>query len=115
MVQRLQPVTSKSSSQGVVPMRSIARTSAILILLLLGGGSLVNAQVSIGVTIGPPPPPRVVYAPPPPPAPAFVWVEGYWYPVKHHYKWHDGYWTRAPYEGAQWIAPRYEGGLFIAG
>src|SRR6202008_3020318 len=40
---------------GVVPMRSIARTSAILILLLLGGGSLVFAQVSIGVTIGPPP------------------------------------------------------------
>jgi len=44
-----------------------------------------------------------------------VWVEGYWYPVKRHYKWHDGYWTRPPYAGALWIAPRYDRELFFEG
>jgi hypothetical protein len=45
-----------------------------------------------------------------------MWVEGYWYPQgKKHYKWHDGYWTRAPYEGAYWVAPYYGGGQYYAG
>src|SRR5947207_1543375 len=45
----------------------------------------------------------------------FVWVEGYWYPVRHKYKWHSGYWTRPPYEGAHWIAPRHDGRMFFEG
>jgi hypothetical protein len=96
-------------------MRRIACTTAILILVVLGPGSRVDAQVSIGITIGPPPAPRVVYAPPPVPGPNFVWVEGYWYPVGNHYKWHNGYWTRPPYESARWIGPRYDGERFYEG
>ena len=39
----------------------------------------------------------------------------YWYPVKRHYKWHDGYWTQPPYRGARWVAARYDGHLFFEG
>jgi hypothetical protein len=44
-----------------------------------------------------------------------MWVEGYWYPDHKNYKWHDGYWTRAPYVGAVWVAPRYERGFYFEG
>ncbi len=82
--------------------------------LLLAGGCAFG-QVSIGIEIGPPPPPRVVQVLPVAPGPDFVWVEGYWYPVGHHYKWHPGYWTRVPYPGAHWVVPRYEGGRYFPG
>lgn len=78
-------------------------------------GSPVTAQVSIGVTIGQAPPPPVVYRVPPQPSPEFVWVEGYWYPQGHKYRWHDGYWTRAPFVGAYWVQPYYESGRYFAG
>jgi hypothetical protein len=74
-----------------------------------------NAQVSVGIVIGAPPPPRVVAVIPPRPDPGFMWVDGYWYPVGRHYRWHEGYWTRPPYEGARWIAPRHEGGRYYGG
>jgi hypothetical protein len=99
---------------GVAMKRAVP---ALLALLLVIPGLAVAAQssVSIGIQIGPPPP-RVVYVvPPPPPQPEYVWVEGYWYPVKHKYKWHDGYWTRPPYAGARWIAARYDGKMFFEG
>jgi hypothetical protein len=84
--------------------------------LLVFASNARAAQVSIGVVIGaPPPPPRVIYAPPPPPQPAYVWVPGYWYPVKHQYRWHEGYYTLPPYEGAVWVGPRYERGQFFEG
>ena len=86
----------------------------LLALLLLAGGSSF-AQLSIGVRIGPPPPPRVIHARPRAPGPDYFWVEGYWYPVGNHYKWHGGYWTRPPYAGAHWIGPRYDGGSFFGG
>ncbi len=57
----------------------------------------------------------VYVAPPPRPAAELVWVEGYWYPVGHKYKWHEGYWTRPPYPGARWVAPRYDGRMYFAG
>lgn len=96
-------------------MRSLLKT-AVVAGLLLGAASAGRAQVSIGVLIGAPPPPRLVYvAPPPQPDPAFVWVGGYWYPVGNHYKWHEGYWSRPPYEGAYWVAPRHDGQRFFAG
>ncbi len=44
-----------------------------------------------------------------------MWVDGYWYPVGSRYTWHQGYWTRPPYEGSQWSAPRYEGGMYYQG
>jgi len=94
-------------------MKSVICTAFLGALFLTS--SIAAAQVSIGVQIGPPPPPRVVYVAPPPPEPEVVWVEGYWYPVERHYIWHDGYWTRPPYQGAHWVAARYDGRTFFEG
>jgi hypothetical protein len=89
--------------------------SKLLALMVLAGASAFG-QVSIGIMIGqPPPPPRVVEVLPPSPAPEFCWVEGYWFPVGNHYKWHAGYWTRPVYPGAEWVAPRYESGRYFQG
>ena len=63
--------------------------TALLGSVLFFGSQRTNAQVSVGIQIGAPPPPRVVAVLPPQPAPEFVWVEGYWYPVAHHYRWHE--------------------------
>lgn len=109
--------------------------------LIVGMGSTVHAQVSVGVVIGRPapvvveeaapppvvevePPPPVAFEPPPPPrmyrveprpSAEFVWVEGYWYPQGRHYAWHNGYWTRPPYAGAYWVEPYYARGAYVAG
>ena len=69
----------------------------------------------VGISIGPPPPPRVVYVEPSRPGREFVWVKGYWYPVGGRYQWHEGYWTRPPYEGAHWVEPHHDGGRFFMG
>ena len=90
-------------------------TTILLGITLLTAGEVFGAQVSIGVRIGPPPPPRVVRVIPPRPEPDYIWVDGYWYPVGHHWNWHQGYWTRAPYVGARWWAPRYERGEYFQG
>src|ERR1700747_2561001 len=82
-------------------MRRAARAFALLIVIVSGAGSTATAQVSIGIQIGPPPPPRVVRVAPPMPAAESVWVDGYWYPVGKHYKWHEGDWTSAPYPRAR--------------
>lgn len=73
------------------------------------------AQISIGIRIGAPPPPRVVAYRPASPGPDFIWVEGYWYPVGKHYRWHDGFWAQPPYFGARWVAPRHDGERFFEG
>ena len=93
------------------------RLWAIILLgiTLLTGGEVFGAQVSFGIRIGPPPPQRVVRVLPARPGPDYVWVDGYWYPVGQHWKWHKGYWTQAPYSGARWLQPRYEGGQYFAG
>ena len=87
----------------------------LLLIMFLLAGSFAFGQVSVVIEIGPPPPPRVVRILPPRPGPEFIWVDGYWYPVGRHYKWHAGYWTRAPYGGAHWVGPRHDGGRFYAG
>src|ERR1051326_8193780 len=102
----------------------------LLLMTLIGASFLIGlpafaTQVSIGVRIGtppppvvytvPPPPPPVVYAVPATPEPEYLWIEGYWYPVGHHWNWHKGYWTRAPYAGARWWGPRYEHGEYFEG
>jgi hypothetical protein len=89
--------------------------TTLIAVMLLASRSVLGAEVSIGITIGPPPPPVVVAIPPPRPDPEFVWVAGYWYPVGKRYKWHEGYWTRLPYTGAEWVPPHYDGGRFFAG
>jgi hypothetical protein len=95
-------------------MRHFLATT-LLSATLLTCGSILAAQVSIGIRIGPPPPPRVVRVIPRRLGLDFFWVEGYWYPVGRHYKWHDGYWTRPPYPGARWVGPRYEGEQYFGG
>ena len=95
-------------------MRSFMRTTLIATMLLVSG-SVFGADISIGIMIGPPPPPYVVHVLPPSPSPEFVWVAGYWYPGKKHYKWHEGYWTRPPYAGARWMSPHYDGERYFAG
>lgn len=93
-------------------MRNFMKT-AVFAMVLLVGGSALAAQISI--RIGPPPAPRVVRVVPRSPGPEFVWVDGYWYPVGNHYKWHEGYWTRAPYSGARWVVPRHDGEQYFVG
>jgi WXXGXW repeat (2 copies) len=95
-------------------MRSLI-TATVLAALLLAGGPVCGAQVSLGIRIGPPPPPPVIHVLPPRPGPEFVWVDGYWYPVGGRYRWHEGYWTRPPYPGARWVPPRHDGYRFFEG
>jgi hypothetical protein len=64
--------------------------TAFLVAFLLTSGSIAAAQTHVS-------------------------VEGYWYPVEHHYIWHDGYYTRPPYPGARWVAARYDGRMFFEG
>jgi WXXGXW repeat (2 copies) len=87
----------------------------LIISALFVGAATCAAQVSVGITIGAPPPPRVLAVRPVAPGPDFVWLDGYWFVDGHKWKWHPGYWTRAPYVGAHWVGPRYEGGKFYAG
>lgn len=87
----------------------------LLVLALLLGSSLFAVDFSVGIRIGAPPPPRVIRVRPVEPGPGYVWVEGYWYPVRNQYRWHEGYWTRPPYEGAYWVAPRHDGERFFEG
>ena len=84
-----------------------------LLLLMIAAGTMLSAQVSI--RIGPPPAIRYEVIDNRRPGPDYIWVDGYWYPEKKKYKWHQGYWTRAPFGGARWIAPRHEGGMFYNG
>ncbi|MEP6960914.1 MAG: YXWGXW repeat-containing protein, partial [Acidobacteriota bacterium] len=87
----------------------------ILGLAFLLFGSVLSAQVSVGIRMGAPPQPRVVLVQPRNPGPGYVFVDGYWYPQGNHYAWHNGYWTRPPYAGAQWRAPRYEQQQYFSG
>jgi hypothetical protein len=95
-------------------MKNYIRTT-FLAALLLASVSVYGAQINLGVRMGPPPQPRVVRTVPRSPGSDYVRVDGYWYPVGNHYKWHDGYWTRAPYAGARWVAPQYDGTQYFQG
>jgi hypothetical protein len=89
--------------------------TALLGAMLFAGAPAYSAQVGIGISIGAPPPPRVVHVRPAAPGSGYYWVDGYWYPIGGHYRWHRGYWTLPPYGGAAWIGPRWEGGHFYNG
>jgi len=78
--------------------------SAVLLTAAIASPSSAQISVYIGT-----PPPAVVYEEPgPPPEAEFVWVEGYWRPVGHHYKWVRGHWERPPFAGAYWTHPHYD-------
>lgn len=87
----------------------------LLALMLLAAGVTFAADLSLGIRIGPPPPPRVVRVRPVAPGPDYVWVDGYWYPVEGHYRWHEGYWSRPAYPAARWVAPRHDGERYYNG
>ena len=72
--------------------------------LLIASASVDMRRSSFGIRIGEPPAPRA-YRVPPRPGPDYTWVEGYQSAEGGRYKWHDGYWTRPPYEGASWVEP----------
>lgn len=94
-------------------MRSALKTVALAGLLLTAavpGG----AQGSFSISIGEPPAPRR-YRVPPQPAPDYIWIEGYQYPERGRYRWHDGYWTRPPYQGAYWVQPYYDRNQYYPG
>ena len=86
----------------------------LLASIVLTAGCMFS-QVSVGIRIGPPPPVRVVRNFPPSPGPGYIRVDGYWYAEGGKYHWHNGYWTRPPYEGAHWIAPHHDGHQYYAG
>jgi WXXGXW repeat (2 copies) len=94
-------------------MTRLLRIGAIS-ALLLAAAATAHAQISFDVHIGAPPPPHAYHVPPQP-GPGYVWVEGYQYPQGSHYQWHDGYWTRPPYQGAYWVAPYHTNGQYFAG
>jgi len=96
-----------------VAMTRLLKILAVSAVLLLPA-SAAHAQISFGIRIGEPPPARA-YRVPARPGPDYVWVEGYNYPERGHYKWHDGYWTRPPYEGAYWVEPYHVNGQYFAG
>ena len=87
----------------------------LLIGMLMAAGSVFAFQISVGIRIGNPPPPRVLRVRPRAPGPEYMWVDGYWYPVAGHYRWHTGYWTRPPYVGAHWVVPHHDGERFFDG
>jgi hypothetical protein len=94
-------------------MRNVLK-AFVLAALFVVPAATANAQVSFGITIGNPPPPRA-YRVPPRPGPDYIWVEGYQYPQNGKYRWHDGYWTRPPFQGAYWVEPYYYRGQYYAG
>lgn len=97
------------------PATRLVWTVLLAAALLFTGASAARAQISIGIQIGPPPPPRVLRMRPVIPGPGYFWVQGYWYPVGRHYRWHAGYWTLPPYAGAYWVPPHYDGDRFFDG
>src|SRR3954465_8152269 len=94
-------------------MRHLHKTAA-LTALFFALIAPAHAQISFGIHIGEPPAPRA-YRVPPRPGPDYVWVEGYQYPEGGHYRWHEGYWTRPPYEGASWVEPYHNNGQYFQG
>ena len=54
---------------------------------LLATAIAAPSSAQISVYIGTPPPPIRYEEYGPTPGPGFVWVDGYWEPVGHHYRW----------------------------
>ena len=82
---------------------------------MLLAGRYIFGRFSVGIRIGAPPAPRVVRVRPNNPGPGYSWVDGYWYPSNNRYVWHDGYYTRPPYDGAAWASTRYDGQQYYHG
>ena len=94
-------------------MKRLLQTVALSVVLLMSA-SVAQAQFSFGIHVGEPPAPKA-YRVPPQPGPDYLWIEGYQSREGSRYTWHDGYWTRPPYEGAYWVAPYYDNQQYFAG
>jgi len=94
-------------------MRKLIQVLA-LVAAFLAPAAVAQAQFSVGIRIGEPPAERA-YRVPRRPGPDYLWIEGYQYPNGRGYKWHNGYWTRPPYDGAYWVAPYYSRGMYFVG
>src|SRR5271154_6443845 len=68
----------------------------------------IPASAQVGVYIGIAPPPLHYEQRGAIPGPGYAWVDGYWAPNGHHYRWVAGRWDRPPYEGAYWNHPHYD-------
>ena len=86
----------------------IALTAAAALLTFSLATPAAHAQVSFGVRIGTPPPPLRYEARPVAPGPGYAWVDGFYEPFNGRYRWHPGYWNRAPYEGAYYVHPHWD-------
>lgn len=86
--------------------RFAAAAAGVLAFLL--SAPAAHAQISFGVRIGAPPPPLRYESRPPAPGPGYAWVDGYYEPYRNNYRWHPGYWNRAPYEGAYYVHPHWD-------
>jgi WXXGXW repeat (2 copies) len=107
-------IAARRGNRGTANWMASFIGASLLVAFFLFSGT-ARAQISVGIQIGAPPPLRTVAVLPPSPGADFAWVEGYWYPVGKHYKWHAGYWTRPPYAGAHWVAPHHDGERYFAG
>lgn len=80
----------------------------IIIMSSLIGVTKINAQVSVGVSVGIAPPPIPVYAQPPCPVDGYLWTPGYWAWGPDGYYWVPGVWVLPPTIGFLWT-PGYWG------
>ncbi len=91
-----------------IPLVRLYAITAAFVMGLVFAAQPAHGQITFGVRIGAPPPPLRYEARPPAPGPGFVWVDGYYEPYNNNYRWHPGYWNRAPYEGAYYIHPHWD-------
>lgn len=75
---------------------------------LLATAIVTSSVAQVSVYLGATPPPLRIEVRGPMPGPGYAWMEGYWAPNGHHYRWVQGRWERPPYEGAYWSHPHYD-------
>jgi hypothetical protein len=80
----------------------------LIFAALLATAIVGTSSAQISVYIGSAPPPLRYETQGPMPGPGYTWIEGYWVPNGHHYRWVQGRWDRPPYEGAYWNHPHYD-------
>lgn len=91
----------------------------ILSLALAGALACASGPPPGGVVVvrRPPPPRREVVVVSP--GPGYVWVRGYYRPMRNDYDWVPGRWERAPSGRRHWHEPRWkhtrDGWVYIEG
>jgi hypothetical protein len=84
--------------------RSLLLAAGVVLL----AGVTASAIAQINVYIGTPPPPIRYEVRGPLPYEGAYWVNGYWAPQGHHYRWIPGRWERPPYANAYYAHPHYD-------